>query len=495
MEFKDLEKKLENIETPEIEIQSHKQRLKAALLTQHQKLRFGNRQGSGYFWNKIMLRRLVPVGVVLALVLVVGFSVIQPKLQIARAMEIAKNDPQIQRLIEDYGLEIKQVKLQDGKAYVLLALPEEKLPPVPALEKGIFESEETAVRGYRQMFIAYQDTETGEIKEFSGSVAEIDLKKKKVGKLEMVETMKINLTPLTEEEKARAIEIAKSDPKIQEMIPDLEQREVIVKPLPPLKLRLDEDPDNGMEITSADPNEEKRVNVIFKSDEMQDIITVNLTTEAIEGAVSYRQGGHISPVNRPAQEGVMPVPLTPEITKKLEKAIQITEQNSKIQQLTEGMRYTFKLGDIKKHTESGAEWTELVLRGTTDGKDYLIKVNLADEKVESIQALKPVEIHSIEEPQIRIKPAPVEIPDEKEIFSKMLEKIAQKNDELKQILKDNDYEILDIIKSKPIVEKTETSETIRVETATVLLEKESTGKKYWITIDLGTNTVKSIKRE
>lgn len=32
MEFKDLEKKLENIKTPSIEIQSHKQRLKLALL-------------------------------------------------------------------------------------------------------------------------------------------------------------------------------------------------------------------------------------------------------------------------------------------------------------------------------------------------------------------------------------------------------------------------------------------------------------------------------
>ncbi|MCD6500552.1 hypothetical protein J7K42_00845, partial [bacterium] len=360
------------------------------------------------------------------------------KLQIAKAMEIAKNDPQIQQLMKDYGVEIKEVKLQDGKAYVLLALPEEKLPS--ELEKSALGSEETDMRGPGQMFMAYQNPETGEIIEFSGSVAEIDIKAAKVtnlkqvgivesigregpatgkytGELKKIETIKVNIAPLTDEEKARAIEIAKSDPKIQEMIPDLEKREIIVKPLPPLKLRLDEDPDNGMEVTSADPNEQKRANVIFKSDEMQDIITVNLTTNKVEGAVSYST----SRIEKPQSE--YPVPIKPRPIKP------------------------------KFYLEP-------------DG----IRTSLPDEG------------------QIRI-------PDDKEIFGKMLEKIAQKNDELKQILGDNDYEILDVIKSKPIVEKTETSETIRVETATVVLEKESTGENYWITIDLGTNTIKSIKSE
>ena len=417
MKKEDLIKKLENIKTPEIEIQSHKERLKVALLTQHQKLRFGTGQDSGYFWNKIMLRRLVPAGITLALILVAGFTVIQPKLQIARAMEIAKNDPQIQQLMKDYGVEIKEVKLQDGKAFVLLALPEEKLPS--ELEKRALGSEETGMRGPGQMFMAYQNPETGEIIEFSGSVAEIDLKAKKVERLEMVETMKFNLTPLTEEEKARAIEIAKSEPKIQEMIPDLEQRKVIVKPLPPLKLRLDEDPDNGMEVTSADPNEEKRANVIFKSDEYQDIITVNLTTGKVEGAVSYSTNR----IEKPQSE--YPVPIKPHPIK--------------------------PEGNGTSLPDEGVVITEHENEGLTA--------------------------------------------NQKEIFAKMLKDIAEKDERIKDLLKDNDYEILDVIKSKPIVEKTETSETIRAETATIVLEKESTGKKYWITIDLGTNTVKSIKSE
>ena len=408
MKIEDLVKKLENLNLPEIDtqspkVQSHKRRLKITLLS------------SGYFGeDKIVFwtKRLVPAGIALALILAVGFTVIQPKLQIARAMEIAKNDPQIQQLMKDYGVEIKEVKLQDGKAFVLLALPEEKLPS--ELEKRVLGSEETGMRGPGQMFMAYQNPETGEIIEFSGSVAEISLKEKKVEKLEMVETMKFNLAPLTEEEKTRAIEIAKSEPKVQEMIPDLEQREVIVKPLPPLKLRLDEDPDNGMEVTSADPNEEKRVNVIFKSDKYQDAITVNLTTGKVEGAASFSTG-RIERIEGPESE--YPIPIKPNS----DEGVVITEHEN-------------------------------------DGNEALTA-------------------------------------NQKEIFIQMLKDIAEKDERIKDLLKDNDYEILEVIRSKPIVEKTETSQTIRVETVTIVLEKESTGEDYWIIIDMGSMTVKSIEEK
>jgi len=58
MKKEDLIKKLENLKTPEIEIQSHKQRLKMALFN------------SGYFKERTIMfwtKRLVPVGVALAL--------------------------------------------------------------------------------------------------------------------------------------------------------------------------------------------------------------------------------------------------------------------------------------------------------------------------------------------------------------------------------------------------------------------------------------------
>lgn len=281
MNKEDLIKKLENIKVPEIKIQSHQRRLRLALLTQHQKLRFGTGQDSGYFWNKIMLRRLVPAGIALALILVVGFSVVQPKLQIARAMEIAKNDPQIQQLIKDYGVEIKEVKLQDGKAYVLLTLPEEKLP-LSVLKGG----EETPMYGSGEFYITYKDPKTGEVIQSSGSIAEIDLKGKKVEKLEMVEKTKIDITPLTEEEKTRAIEIVKSDPKMKEMLPQ-DAKVVAVNPLPPLKLKIQTtSEENGVRVVAYDEREDRRVDVIFESERGQDIIMVNLSTGAIEGAVS-----------------------------------------------------------------------------------------------------------------------------------------------------------------------------------------------------------------
>jgi len=419
MKKEDLIKKLESIKIPEIEIQSHKQRLKMTLLTRlnFAKQNFGG-QDSGYFWNKIMLKKLVPAGVALALILVVGFSVINPKLQIARAMEIAKNDPQIQQLMEDYGVEIKEVKLQDGKAYVLLALPEEKVPQVLNLERETPEGEKVGVQS-GQFFIAYKDPKTGEVRESSGSIAEIDLKAKKVEKLEMIEETKIDITPLTEEEKARAIEIAKSDPKIKEMLPrDAEVK--AVKPLPPLKLKIQTiSEENGVRVVAYDEREDRRVNVIFESERGQDIITVNLSTGAIEGAMST---GKIE-----RQESEYPVPIKP----------------------GETLFY-----DVDILPDEGV----VISEGQPSGQGSAI--------------------------------------DEKNLFVEILHNIAEKGDDkIKELLKDNDYEILEVIKSKPVVEKTETSETTRVKTITVVLEKESAGEKYWITIDMGTMTVKSIEKE
>ena len=418
MKQDDLIKKLENIEIPEIEIQSHKQRLKMALLTRlnFAKQNFGG-QDSGYFWNKIMLKKLVPAGVALALILVLGLTVIQPKLQVARAMEIAKNDPQIQQLMKDYGVEIKEVKLQDGKAYVLLALPEDKLPP--ELEKRALRDEETGVRGPGQMFMSYQNVETGEVIEFSGSVAEIDLKAKKVEKLELVEGTKIDITPLTEEEKVRAIEIAKSDPKIKEMLPpDAEVK--AVKPLPPLKLKIQTtSEENGVKVVAYDEKEDRRVNVIFESERGQDIITVNLSSGAIEGAMST---GKIE-----RQESEYPVPIKP-------------------------------------------------------GETLFYDVDVLPDEGVVINEVQPSGQGSAI--------------DEKNLFIEILQDIAEKGDDrIKELLKDKDYEILEVIKSKPVVEKTETSETTRVETVTIVLEKESTGENYWITIDMKSMTVKSIEKE
>lgn len=113
MKHENLIQKLENLETPEIELPGHKQALKMALL------------GSGRFRERTIMdwaKILAPISAAVLLIAVVGFfNVIQPQLQIARAKGIAMNDPQVQELMEDYELAITEVKLRDGEAFVLLA--------------------------------------------------------------------------------------------------------------------------------------------------------------------------------------------------------------------------------------------------------------------------------------------------------------------------------------------------------------------------------------
>lgn len=113
MKQEDLTKRLENLETPEIELPGHRQALRAALLRSD---RFSKRTVMD--WARV----LAPVTAALALLVVVGFfNVVQPRLHIAQAREIARNDPQVQTLLEEYGLDITEVELRDGEAFVVLA--------------------------------------------------------------------------------------------------------------------------------------------------------------------------------------------------------------------------------------------------------------------------------------------------------------------------------------------------------------------------------------
>ncbi len=112
MEQEDLIKKLENLETPEIELRGHRQALKAALLNSG---RFRERPGIGW------VRIVAPVAAAVVLIVVVGFlHLVQPGLHMAQAREIARNDPHVQALMEEHNLHIADVKLQDGEAFVVL---------------------------------------------------------------------------------------------------------------------------------------------------------------------------------------------------------------------------------------------------------------------------------------------------------------------------------------------------------------------------------------
>jgi len=188
MKEEKLIKKLENIELPDIELQSHQRRLRMALLS------------TGYLQRQrgvtilevpkskakegvdIMIRGLVSrqpvwksvVAGVLAIALIAGFAIALPGLtgQSAEALaaEIAENSPQVQAALGDGEVKVvKVITIVDDKGTVLC-------------------------KGELGIFIT----------------AEVDLKTKEVTIVSMPE--------LTEADEAEAINIAKADPRIKELL-------------------------------------------------------------------------------------------------------------------------------------------------------------------------------------------------------------------------------------------------------------------------------------
>lgn len=295
MNKEDLIKKLENVEIPEIKLPSHQQRLKSALLNSEY---FKEKTMSPVlFWSK----RLIPAGVVLVLILVVGFfTFLQPRNQIARAMEIIKNDPKVQEMIQKNNLEIKDIKVKDGKAYVLLTMKEGE--DIPAGEKEEAERilkeklkellkeskmpEEIITKvesGESIIEMVYEDEETGVGKVRTSfvlnSLVEIDLKGKKI---ENIDT-NLLVSNLTEEEKNKAIEIAEKDKRIKKVFSDeRSDYSIEVRPLPLSKGTLEEE--NGKIVVKPAQDIDKRALVFLRSTdgkETADVI-VNLTKEEIE---------------------------------------------------------------------------------------------------------------------------------------------------------------------------------------------------------------------
>ena len=188
MKYEDLIKKLENLENPEIQLPGHKQALKMALLN------------SGHFkertirdWTKI----LAPVTAAVLLIAVVGFfNVIQPRLQMAQAKEIAMSNPQVQELMKNNELEITEVELRNGEAFVLLthqvtsveSHPGEDALPAPG--EGSFSAANITVSGYilKVNLAEEKVTEFGKLDESTG-LRDINLDDIDFAKLEPAEGM------------------------------------------------------------------------------------------------------------------------------------------------------------------------------------------------------------------------------------------------------------------------------------------------------------------
>ena len=187
MTEEELIKKLEGINFPKIEVESHRRRLRMALLqTQYfeelpgkvsalkSKLKGGIDTMKGLFsWRPVWKPALVGT---LALALIIGSALFVPPLfgpsPQALAADIAQNNPEVQELLGDDSIVVKKVQVVDGVGQV-----------VCEASVGTF------------------------------ALAKVDLEG---GRL--IEVEKIKMPELTKEEEARAIEIAKADPEVKELL-------------------------------------------------------------------------------------------------------------------------------------------------------------------------------------------------------------------------------------------------------------------------------------
>lgn len=254
--IKNLEENLEKIEIPEIEIQGHKTRLRMALLN------------SNYFKNPGFLEILrkylvfaVPV-FTLFLLIAAGTIIIQPKIAETKALAIAKNNPGIKELMEKNNMVLSEIKIEDGKAFILLS-------PAEEIKQGV----------EKNPVIKIQKTGGGEneSENIEGAIVEVNINQKEVSKISPIKGD--DIAPLIEEEKESAKEIAESEEVIKEFIPEGAQVEKVQSFLPQ-KISLTKK-DNKIEAVSQ-PEVEKKAQIYYTLDGKKWVVKVNLNEKRVE---------------------------------------------------------------------------------------------------------------------------------------------------------------------------------------------------------------------
>lgn len=251
MKKEDLGKKLENIEIPEIEIQSHKRRLKMALMDSDYF------QKSSFF--KIFRKYLVFAVPALALLIILGITIIQPKLIKAKVLKLVENNPEIRKLIEEKNMFLGEVKIQGEKAYVLLNSPLSE----PVKEKTFT--------------VKIQEDQEDKIEEIEGAIIEVSLKQEKIAEINPIRGE--DVFPLADEEKESAKEIVEAEEIIQEIIPKGAKIEKIHSSLPK-KLRLIEK-DHGVKVVPQ-PNSQKTVQIHYIFNGKKWVVKINLSEKRVE---------------------------------------------------------------------------------------------------------------------------------------------------------------------------------------------------------------------
>ncbi len=263
METEDLIKKLENTDIPDVEIKSHKAGLKFALLN------------SSYFkktdFLEIFKRYFYAVPVFAAVLLILAITVIQPKLTEAQVLGIAKDNPEIRKLIEEKNMTLSDVKIKDGKAYVLLNSPRDAKP---VTEKN--------------QVITLKKVEQNASDTIEGAIVEVNIKEKQVSQINSINSDEIN--PLNDEEKNSAENIANSEEIIGNIIPKEATIEKVQSYLP-REIRL-EDEDGGVKAVShhEDSNDDRKARVQYNLDGKKWVVKVNLDEKVVE-EIQYSTDG------------------------------------------------------------------------------------------------------------------------------------------------------------------------------------------------------------
>lgn len=251
MKKQDLINKLEKIEFSEIEIPSHRKRLKNTLISQflkkEQKLRFFN----------IYKKALIPVGAMAAILLIffVANNLLHPQYTLADARKIIMADSQTQELIKA-GADVKDIKIIKNKAYALISSEQR--------------SEGSEQRSGDSAFLVANTTEINE--QITGTLVEIDLKKKKVLQVEEIITP---IPSLTEVEMTKIQKIIESPEMLKLGKPEIKKIEAGL----PIPTKLIEK-EGEIEVIT-----ETSASVIYEIDKIQWEAKVNLTTQKLESSV------------------------------------------------------------------------------------------------------------------------------------------------------------------------------------------------------------------
>ena len=250
MEKEDLMKNLEKIELPEIEIQSHKAKLRMALLN------------SDYFkktnFFEVFKKYFIFATPALVLLIIFGITVISPKLNETKAFTIAGNNPEIKRLIEESNMVLSDVKIDGNKAYVLLN-------PV---------GETKQIMGGDSVIKVQKTTKKENIE---GAIIEINLGEKEVIEIKPIKWN--DIAPLADKEKESAKEIADSEDVIKSIISQEAHVEKVQSVLPQVNLT---EKNHKIEVVAQSVSE-KEANVHYELNGKKWVVKVNLDKKKVEG--------------------------------------------------------------------------------------------------------------------------------------------------------------------------------------------------------------------